>query len=177
MNWLSLSGTAVLGLVLSVWCGPASAASSSDWDRCKDVNNADAVARSLAACTRILNDRGQAKFHAMALRNRCGIRITDGDYDEALVDCNRAARMEPDSAIVFIRRGMIYDKKKDFDRAIADYNEAIRIDPNRADAHFNRALVWESKGDTDRAIEDYSRAVRLNPDDDEARAALRRLRR
>ena len=34
---------------------PARAASQSDWNQCKDVNNANAADRNIAACTRIIN--------------------------------------------------------------------------------------------------------------------------
>ncbi len=43
---------------------------NADWNQCADVNNRDAVARSLAACNRILKDNREAKNHPMALRNR-----------------------------------------------------------------------------------------------------------
>jgi tetratricopeptide (TPR) repeat protein len=136
---------------------------SPDWDRCKDVNNADTADRSLAACTRILGNRGETKNHAMALRNRCGIWYTKNDYDHALADCNQALRMEPQSAIGYNRRGLIWYAKGSNDPAIADFDQAIRIDAKFAYAYFNRALAWRAKGDDARADVDKAEAIRLDP--------------
>ena len=40
---------------------------STDWKQCSDVNNKDTVAKSLAACNRILKDKREASNHTMAL--------------------------------------------------------------------------------------------------------------
>ena len=133
------------------------------WDQCKDVNNPDTADESLAACSRLLDDRSETKNHAMVLRNRCGIYYTKNDYDRALTDCNRALRMESNSAIGYNRRGLIWYQKNDYDRAIEDFNRAIRIDSNFAYAYFNRGLAWRAKGDTGRADADETEAIRLDP--------------
>jgi tetratricopeptide (TPR) repeat protein len=133
------------------------------WDQCKDVNNPDTADESLAACNRLLDNRSESKNHAMVLRNRCGIYYTKTDYDHALADCNRALRMEPNSAIGYNRRGLIWYQQKDYDRAIEDFNHAIRIDANFAYAYYNRGLAWRAKGDTGRADADESEAIRLDP--------------
>ena len=44
------------------------------------------------------------------------------DLENALADCNQAARMEPQSAIVYNRRGLIWYTKRDNNRAISDCN-------------------------------------------------------
>jgi tetratricopeptide (TPR) repeat protein len=133
------------------------------WDQCRDVNNADTADESLAACNRLLDDRSEEKNHAMVLRNRCGIYYTKHDYDHALADCNRALRMEPNSAIGYNRRGLIWYQQSDYDRAIEDFNHAVRLDSNFAYAYFNRALAWRAKGDTGRADADQAEAIRLDP--------------
>ena len=133
------------------------------WDQCKDVNNPDTAEESLAACTRLLNDRGESKNHAMLLRNRCGIYYTKKDYDHALADCNRALRMEPESAIGYNRRGLIWYQMKKYDSAIEDFNHAIRIDANFAYGYYNRGLARRAKGDTSRADADEAEAIRLDP--------------
>lgn len=144
---------------------PASPAwgESSDWNQCKDVNHEDTIDRGLAACNRILKDRRQAKYHAMALRNRCGLWYTKGSYDRALEDCNEALRMEPRSTIGHDRRGRIWYRKGNHDRAIADFDEAIELDSNNAYAYLHRSLAWEAKGNHDRAKADKAKALRLDP--------------
>jgi tetratricopeptide (TPR) repeat protein len=133
------------------------------WDQCKDVNNEDTADKSLSACTRLLEDRSEAKNHAMVLRNRCGIWYTKKDYDHALTDCNQAIKMEPKSAIAYNRRGLIWYAKGDNDRAIEDFDRAIRIDSAFAYAYYNRGLAWGAKGDKGRADADETEAIRLDP--------------
>jgi tetratricopeptide (TPR) repeat protein len=137
---------------------------SADWKQCADVNNKDAVTRSLAACNRILKDRREANNHPMALRNRCGIFYTNNDYEHALEDCNLAARRDPQSAIVFDRRGLIWRAKGDNDRAIADYDQAIQLNPNYARAIHHRGEAKRAKGDTAGGDADIARAKQIDPD-------------
>ncbi|MBI3703192.1 MAG: tetratricopeptide repeat protein [Rhizobiales bacterium] len=139
---------------------------STDWTQCADVNNRDAFASALAACNRILKDKREAANHTMALRNRCGIYYTHDDYDKALADCNRAARQEPQSKIVYDRRGLIWYVKKDYNRAIADFDQAIRIDPNYARALYHRGTSKQATGDNAGGDADIARAKEIDPDVD-----------
>jgi tetratricopeptide (TPR) repeat protein len=153
----------MLVFVALVAAAPAFGASP-DWERCKDVNNKDTSDRSLAACNRILNDSREAKYHPMALRNRCGIYYTKGDYERALADCNQAWRREPQSAIVYNRRGLIWYSKGDNTRAIADYDQAILLDSKYALAYYNRGLAKRANADTAGGDADIALAKRLQPD-------------
>ena len=155
----------VLMLAALTAAAPAFGASA-DWTQCADVNNKDAVARSLAACNRILKDKREAQNHPMALRNRCGIYYTNDDYERALADCNLAARREPQSQIVYDRRGLIWRAKGDNDRAIADFDQAIRINPNYARALYHRGSAKRAKGDIAGGDADIARAKQIDPDID-----------
>ena len=139
---------------------------SADWKQCAEVNNKDAVAKSLAACNRILKDKREAQYHTMALRNRCGIYYTNNDYERALADCNRAVRQEPKSQIVYDRRGLIWHVKGDYDRAIADFDQAIRINPNYARALYHRGTSKQANGDNAGGDADIARAKQIDPDID-----------
>jgi len=52
--------------------------------------------------------------------------------NRAIVDYNRAIRINPNYADAYFNRGYAYGEKKDYDRAIEDYTQAIRINPNYA---------------------------------------------
>lgn len=156
----------ICGMLLSIVVAAARPAfgASADWDKRKDVNNKAATEMSLAACNRILKDPSEAKYHAMALRNRCGIRYTMDDFERALADCNQAGGMEPQSAIVYNRRGLIWYTKRDNNRAISDYNQAIQLNPNYALAYYNPGLARRAKGDTAAGDADVAHAKKLQPD-------------
>ena len=139
---------------------------SADWKQCSDVNNKDVFASALAACNRILKDKREAQYHTMALRNRCGIYYTNDDYDKALADCNLAARQEPQSQIVYDRRGLIWYVERDYNRAIADFDQAIRINPNYARALYHRGTAKQASGDPTGGDADIARAKQIDPDID-----------
>jgi lipoprotein NlpI len=145
-----------------VLASPAWAASQRDRHDC-EANDPD---RSIAACTRILQGRGEtAQNRAMAYNNRGIAWRLKGEYDRAMADYNEAIRLDPKYANAYNNRASAWSEKGDFDRAIGDYSEAIRLNPKYADAYYNRAVAWRDKGDLDKAIADYSEVIRLDPKD------------
>jgi len=140
---------------------PAAAASRADWDACKG----DDPDRSIAACTRIIQGRGEtAKDSAIAHHERALSYKSKGDFDRAIADLSEAIRLDPKYAEAYYLRGVTYRNKGDLDRAIADYSEAIRLDPKLAGAYNNRGNAYKDKGDSDHAIADFSEAIRLAPE-------------
>jgi tetratricopeptide (TPR) repeat protein len=110
---------------------PAAAASRADWDACKG-NDPD---HSIAACTRIIQGRGEtAKNSAIARRYRGLAYQRKDDLDRAIADYGEAIRLDPEYAEAYYGRGLTYRNKGDLERAIADYSEAIRLDPKLAAA-------------------------------------------
>ena len=110
---------------------PAAAASRADWDACKG----DDPDRSIAACTRIIQGRGEtAKDSAIAHHERALSYRSKGDSDRAIADLSEAIRLDPKYAEAYYLRGVAYWNKGDLDRAVADYSEAIRLDPKLAAA-------------------------------------------
>ena len=70
------------------------------------------------------------------------------DFDRALADFNRAIKLEPNNAVVYLNRCVVYQRSKDADGALADYNRAIELEPKQAFAYGNLAFVYMSKGST-----------------------------
>ena len=82
-----LIGTAALFMVMA----PAAAASQADWDACRG-NDPD---QSVAACTRIIQGRGEtAKDSAIAHQRGLAYR-NKGDFDHAIADFSESIRLEP----------------------------------------------------------------------------------
>ncbi len=174
MRLVALFGPAIAGLL---WASLATAASQRDW---KDCEGGDAD-RAIAACTRILQGRGEtARNRAVAHLNRGIAFYEKGNYDRALSDYNDALRLDP-SADAYYQRGLVYYAKDDYDRAIADYDVAIKLGPNRkayggdgkligskqvvAHYYYARGNAYRAKGNYDRAIADYNEAIKLDPKD------------
>src|SRR5262245_38197752 len=92
-----LIGTAALFAIAA----PAEAASRADWDACKGED----PDRSIAACTRIIQGRGEtAKDSAIAHHERGLSYKSKGDFDRAIADFSEAIRLDPNYARSQARR-------------------------------------------------------------------------
>ena len=88
-----------------------------------------------------------------------------GEYDRAIVDYDKAIRLDPKYTRAYYSRGRAYRLKGEYDRAIADYDKDIRLDPENAKVYYySRGYAYSEKGEYDRAIVDYDKAIRLDPE-------------
>jgi len=85
-----------------------------------------------------------------------------GNVDQALAVMSQALKDHP-HAILFNRRGNLWQKKRAFHQAIQDYNESLRLDPASVSCLFNRGLAHSYLGRDDLAISDYEAVLRLSP--------------
>ena len=69
--------------------------------------------------------------------------ISNGEFEDAIYNCTRALRKDPNYAKAYNKRGIVYDRLGDYEYAIDDYTRAIRIDPDYAEAYYNRGLAKE----------------------------------
>jgi tetratricopeptide (TPR) repeat protein len=148
-------------VLAAVFGSPAYAATDADYKSCEQQKDLD---RRIAACTRIVQDRGESNSNrAISYLNRGDAYYFRRDYDRAIADYTEAIRIDPKNSASFNSRANAYSGKGDRDRAIADYDEAIRLNPKNADAYSNRCDEWSLKGNNDRAIADCSEAIKLAP--------------
>lgn len=88
------------------------------------------------------------------------------DVDGALVDFNRAIRLNPNLAIAYHSRAEVRAAKGQSTEAMSDYDRAIKLSPNDARTYRSRADFWAySRGDLAKALADYNRAVEVAPKD------------
>jgi len=85
------------------------------------------------------------------------------DFAGAIVDYDKALRLNPKAANLYHSRGCAKLSMFDYEGAIADYNEAIRLNPKVAAFYGNRASAKSSRRDYEGAITDYSEEIRLEP--------------
>jgi len=150
-----------------VLASPAWAASQRDRHDC-EANDPD---RSIAACTRILQGRGEtAQNRAKAYYNRGNAWRGKGEYDRAITDYSEAIRLNPKHTDAYYDRGVAWRDKGDLDKAIGDYSEVIRLDPKDATAYFNRGMANFFAGSMAKALADFNQISELDPKD--AYAAL-----
>ncbi|MFC1634369.1 tetratricopeptide repeat protein [Planctomycetota bacterium] len=122
----------------------------------KDKDNPLLIHRRI----RLLDRKG---LIAAIADSRGNVYASEGEYDRAILEHNKAIENDPGEATAYFNRGNSYVNKGEYDRAILDYTKAIEIDPRFAEPYYNRGKTYENKGEYDRAILDYTKAIEINP--------------
>lgn len=104
---------------------------------------------------------------APAYTARATESLSQGRYDDAIQDFDRALALEP-NAERYYNRGLAHFSKSDGDKAIADWNSAIGLDPRDVRSYRQRGNAFYAKGDYNLAIADFNRAIELEPKESRA---------
>ena len=105
-----------------------------------------------------------------------------GQYDKAFATFERMQRALPNeaSALYLIGRtsAVSGERLDDGERALKAYIAAHRkpTDPPLASAHFRLGTIYEKQRRRDLARQEYEATLRLDPYQNEAKAALKRVR-
>ena len=83
------------------------------------------------------------------------------DYDEAISDLNKAAKLNPNLPCIYYNRGNLFALSGRLPEAFEEYSHAIALDPGLAEAYFNRGLVQIYMKDTRKGLLDISKAGEL----------------
>ena len=92
-------------------------------------------------------------------------QLTQGQYQAAIADCDRALQLDPDSADAYHNRGYAKASLDQHAAAIADYDQALRLNPDDAMAYNNRGVAKANLEQYAAAIVDYDQALQRNPND------------
>lgn len=87
-------------------------------------------------------------------------KTNEQKFDEALEALDKALELNPDYALAYFSKGIVFHNLNTLQAAYENYTKAIEKDPKMIDAYFNRA----------QAILAYE-----NPDKDELKSALKDL--
>jgi tetratricopeptide (TPR) repeat protein len=94
------------------------------------------------------------------------------NYDEAIHDLNKAAKLFPGFAHIYYNRANLHCLSGNMPEAYDDYTRAIELFPDFAEAYYNRGLVQIYLKDTRKGALDISKAGELGVE--EAYEVLRR---
>lgn len=83
-------------------------------------------------------------------------------WDKAIIEFNKALKLNPANAKIYLVLGNTYSQKGLYDEAISNYNKAIEINPNYVEAYAFRGDTYGQKGLYDRAISDCNKAIEIN---------------
>ncbi len=113
---------------------------------------------------------------AATYSNRGILHARTGNYAAALKDHNRAHRLAPELASIYINRSNTLVAVRRYEDALRDLDNAIAIaDATLPVAHYNRALMFKTLGDTEAARADAERAAQLAPESEAYRRFIQDL--
>lgn len=92
---------------------------------------------------------------------KSNVEVTVYNYDHAIDDLNKAAKLLPDYAYIYYNMGNVYTLANRMPEAIQSYTKAIEQYPYLADAYFNRGLVQIYLKDTNKGCLDISKSGEL----------------
>jgi len=89
------------------------------------------------------------------------------DYQQAIVNYNRAIELNPNDIAAHYQRGRTYVELKDYQRAIADFDHTftLELSTNDARAYSSRGFGFLWLRDTEQAKSNYARSWELDPTD------------
>ncbi|HJP27971.1 MAG TPA: tetratricopeptide repeat protein [Dehalococcoidia bacterium] len=102
-----------------------------------------------------------AKFH----HYRADAYALNCDYEQAIVDYDTAARLNPLYPDTYLDRGNAHYQLNQLETALKDFSEAIRLKPDWAEAYANRAVIHLELGNTEESINDAEAAKEYGVDE------------
>lgn len=97
------------------------------------------------------------------LRSSASTKAQAGDYTGAITLLSQLINRNPENAIDYNNRGLVYFQNGQQLLAIADYDKALQLNPQLASAYNNRANFYAACEQLEMAITDYDQAIDLNP--------------
>jgi tetratricopeptide (TPR) repeat protein len=111
-----------------------------------------------------LTNKSDVKRQVVGYCSRGECYMALNDYQQALVDHNKAVALDPKREDTLLCRGKNYLALHMTNKAMQDYDKAISLNPKSA-AYAYRAELFQSSGQTEKSIEDYTSHLRDYPGD------------
>ena len=108
----------------------------------------------------VIDDEFKHSFYG--IRGKLNLALSN--FDAAKEDLEKAAKLDPKSAIYPELIGDSYAKEKNYVKAIELYNKALKLDPAKYSIYEYRAYAHEALEDYFPALLDMNEAIKHNPD-------------
>ncbi|MCH5219743.1 MAG: tetratricopeptide repeat protein [Muribaculaceae bacterium] len=109
--------------------------------------------------------RNPKSFNGHVMRAELLMHRSKPLFRSALESMDKAIRLEPKIAGLYINRAYIRYNLDDWDGAMEDYDYALSLEPYNKTALFNRGMLSAQANANDRAFDDFSAVIALNPSD------------
>lgn len=81
--------------------------------------------------------------------------IAEPNTSKAIIDYTQKIEINPNSALTYYNRGILYLNIKEYSKAIIDFDKTIELNPNDADSYYSRGCAHQKIGNKDKACEDW----------------------
>ena len=95
------------------------------------------------------------------MANLGNVYFNKGDFDAAIEQYSRAARVKPDNAEIHYQLGVAYFQKGDYANAIKNHLKTVELAPKMADAHYALGLAYYRTNDYGLALKHIKIAEQL----------------
>lgn len=102
--------------------------------------------------------------HVAELEQRGEEFLRSRQFDQAIAQFQAALELDPSSAGLHDRLGVVYVGKGDGNRALAEFRESVRLNPRLSDAWSNLGLLLLRTGQAQQALDALRRASQIEPD-------------
>lgn len=89
--------------------------------------------------------------------------IEKKQFDDGLVACNEALRLDPRHGPTYAIRGDIWSLKGNFDAALRDFTQAGNLAPDNWMILYNRGRLYDTMGESEKARSDLAKAYGMAP--------------
>jgi len=125
-----------------------------------EANNETPLAVELLRAAIIANPDDQDSYVDFAT-----LAFTHGSYALGIDMVNLGLTRLPNSAALFMARGVLYGQNGDFEKAMADFELANKLDPSSSMAASAEGIAQSQSHNNKAAMEDFRRQVREHPRD------------
>ncbi|MEZ4883725.1 MAG: tetratricopeptide repeat protein [Chitinophagales bacterium] len=103
----------------------------------------------------------------MSYANLCKIHRMEGDYEQAMKECNAAIEGGDfvEKHNVYLQRATMLALAKNYEKALADYNEYLKYETEDGKGYRWRAIAYYELQNYDAAMKDIQSALNLNASD------------
>ncbi|MHC5728875.1 MAG: tetratricopeptide repeat protein, partial [Nostoc sp.] len=91
----------------------------------------------------------------------CSAYVNLEIYSEAVDDCNKAVKINPNNDEAYFLLCSARFHLKDYSEAVDDCNKAVKLNPNNDEAYFLRGASHIMNGNKSQGMEDLRKAVSL----------------
>ena len=171
---LAVACAALMLLPAHAWAQSKTTFGSTNASACYRESNLPLTDYGLRFCNRALDEKDLVlRDRAATHTNRGIIYAAHGQLDKAMADHNRAAKLAPGMAKIYVNRGNVHHQQHNYTQALDDYKLALELGGVAPEiVYYNRALTLIRIKRWDQARISLEKGLEANPDSERIKKKL-----